>query len=80
MSDLLDKIKQAPSARERRNSVLSDIDAVPVALSWLRGDIRVGQIATGMGFASHATASVYSVLARGMREAYRQGKLKIEEP
>lgn len=73
---LLDQVKSVP-INERNSTTDPDI-----AVAWLKGEVRQSQISKTIWpdkmLGSTATL-VYCFLNRSIREAYRQGKIKIVE-
>lgn len=77
---LLDRVKDAPVLeRGRPGSVRADPD---VAIAWLKGEIRFVQISRALWpekTDANTATQVYTFLNQSLREAYRQGRIKIVE-
>lgn len=77
---LLDRVKDAPVANSQKKGLASyDIDT---ALSWLKGEVRLVQIGWAL-YPDRKTTNIcslsYLFLNRSLREAWRQGRIKIVE-
>lgn len=76
---LLEQIQATPFYKSNRSTKITDPD---VAIAWLKGEVMGAQIAKTLWpdkqpLSSSAT-KVYCFLNRSLREAYRQGKIKME--
>jgi len=71
MPTLLEQAKQF-SPQARKKYVNSDL--VELALSWLNSEVSTQQVSLAMN--ARGSNSLYRI-ALGLREAYRQGKIKI---
>jgi len=68
---LLEQAKQF-SSQARKKYVNSDL--VELALSWIKSEVSTQQVSLAMN--ARGSNSLYRI-AIGLREAYRQGKIKI---
>lgn len=76
---LLEQIQANPFYKARTSNKVIDTD---VAIAWLKSEIMGAQIAKTLWPSmkqSSTTTLVYCFLNRSIREAYRQGKIKIVE-
>jgi hypothetical protein len=70
---LLERAKKEPV---RKGYVKPDRETIELALAWARDEITLSQCKTAMKGEKAAQMTAYVSLARGLREAVRQGILK----
>ena len=74
---LVEKAKKIPVGNS--NKILMSDEHIDLALGWMKGEIRLTQLAGAIGITKgECTGNVLYKIAQWLREAYRQGKLTIK--
>lgn len=80
---LLERAKEVPVNRESSrlnlvgSSKYTDEECMECFLGYLRGDIKLKQIRHAMGSDKKDTNAAYRLIARGVRLAMEQGRIRI---
>lgn len=76
---LLEKAKKVKITRGTRSErKVSTEEGIETAFAWIKDEIGLTQISKGLGY-SKDSGNVLYYIAIWLREAYRQGKLKIKK-
>ena len=69
---LLDKAKKIPLYRKTRRG--KSREEIELCLAWLKSEVAYSQLGKVLNTVG---SSLYGIVAIGLRQAYREGKIKI---
>jgi len=76
MSEKQSLVQRARAFRPQRKLTTLDPEVIELSLAWVTDTLRNVQVKCALG--TKGNVEVYNAMARGLREAYRQGRLQIK--
>jgi len=68
-------VKRAKSITTRLRDPKVSAEKVELAMAWLRDEITLGQARQAVELSADGASMIYCLLARAIRQAYREGRL-----